>query len=42
MHVASFHMDVAKVDWDVAHSMLQVPVLNVSSVFQTYVANVFI
>jgi hypothetical protein len=43
-----FHTDVAKVDRDVyiccngCTRMLQAPVLNVSSVFPTYVANVFI
>jgi hypothetical protein len=43
-----FHTDVAKVDWGVAFvamvytHMLQASVSNVSSVFQTYVASVFI
>ena len=43
-----FHIDVAKIDRDVAYvaivctRMLQAYVPNVSSVFQTYIANVFI
>jgi hypothetical protein len=45
-----FDMDIAKVDWDVAYicccngytHMLQESVPNVSSVFQTYIASVFI
>jgi hypothetical protein len=43
-----FHMDVAKVDQDLAFvamvctRMLQASILTVSSVFQMYVANVFI
>jgi len=42
------HADVAKVDWDDAFiamgstRMLQASVPNVSSVFQTYIASVFI
>ena len=40
-----FHIDVVKVDWDVVMvctRMLQASVPNVSSIFQTYVASVFI
>ena len=41
-----FRMDVAKVDQDVAYvvivGMLQTSIPNVSSIFQTYVASVFI
>jgi hypothetical protein len=40
-----FHTDIAKVDWDVANGCthtLQVSTPNVSSVFQMYVASMFI